>query len=539
LGGLSKKGAIVSFLNPIFLWLLIPTLLLLKNWDVEASSPNKKVKNGALSPILGGAKAITSIIILILIILALSRPSLDNGIKEKSIESKNIIIALDASYSMRATDIEPNRYDFAKQTIEAFLKNNPKANITLLAFTQNPLLLSPPTTDHQLINIALKALNPDYILTKGTSLESLFRKAASLKTKDKNLLLISDGGEEQEIEKLKEILNKNQIDLSILAMGTRQGATIKSKNGLLKDKEGHLVVSAINPILKELTSNYTQASSSPQATAKALENILNISHKEKIKKLQHSYQEFYQLPLLLATILFFMLHTKYIRYIFILFALFGVSAEASILDGYNLNQAYKSYQEKEYKKTQKYLKKIEEPSLESVILSANNHYRLEEYKKAIALYQSIRSTSIKTKQRLYYNIGNAYAKLEQYKKAKESYTHALQLGKDRDSLYNLKHILFKESKKKLNLGIANPKSQSSQSSKSENQKEEKKIKSQNSPSSASGNSTSGENSNKKAKKEEQKRKLLLDPNQKEEPHPLSSKVYELINKGYIYETKPW
>jgi Ca-activated chloride channel family protein len=510
----------MSFLYPSFLWLLIPLFFLFS-----------KKENSIM--------IYSHLVVLTLILLALSRPVIENGVKENIIESKNIIIALDVSYSMRATDIQPNRYDFAKETIEIFLKNNPKTTVTLIAFTQNPLLLSPPTTDYQLIIVALKTLNPNYILTKGTSLKNLFAKVATLKTPHKNLLLISDGGEESSSTELKEQLNKAQINLTILALGTIQGTSIKTTEGrLLKDKEGHLVISAINPMLKELTNNYNQASSSPEATAKALESSLNIVKKEQLKKWQHSYQEFYQFPLFLALLLFFIVHTKFIKYLFILLALFGVSAHASILDGYHLTQAYNDYQAKEYKKSQMHLKQIENPSLESVTILANSNYQLQEYKTAIKLYKSIRSTSIKTKQSLYYNIANAYAKLQEYSKAKAYYTKALQLGDDKQSQYNLELIMFKENKKKTNLGIANPKSQSSQSSKSENQEDSDKN-SENKPSSASGSSTSGTDSQKKSTKKEEKKQLILDSKQEEQQQPLSSKVYELINKGYIYETKPW
>ena len=510
----------MSFLYPSFLWLLIPLFFLFY-----------KRENSII--------IYSHLVVLVLTLLALSRPVIEHGLKENIIESKNIIIALDASYSMRATDIEPNRYDFAKETIKIFLKNNPKTTITLIAFTQNPLLLSPPTSDHQLIMVALETLNPDYILTKGTSLENLFNKVASLNTPHKNLLLISDGGEESNSIKLKEQLNKAQINLTVLALGTVRGTSIKTKEGrLLKDKEGHLVISAINPMLKELTDNYIQASSSPQATAKALESSLNIVKKEQLKKWQQSYQEFYQIPLFLALLLFFIVHTKFIKYLFVLLALFGLSAEASVLDNYHLSQAYKSYQAQEYKACQKHIKEIDNPSLESVTILANSNYKLKEYNTAIKLYKSIRSSSAKTKQKLYYNIANAYAKLKEYNKAKAYYTKALQLGDDKQSRYNLELIMFKENRKKADLGIANPKSQSSQSSKSENQEDSDK-KSENKPSSASGSSTSGTESQKKATKKEEKKQLILDSKQKEQQQPLSSKVYELINKGYIYETKPW
>ena len=103
---------------------------------------------------------------------------------------------------MKATDISPTRYDFAKETIAALLQENPGDNIMLIAFTTNPLLLSPPTTDHALINIALANLNPEFILTKGTSLEKLFKRLASMKMGQKNLILMTDGGEEENLEKL-------------------------------------------------------------------------------------------------------------------------------------------------------------------------------------------------------------------------------------------------------------------------------------------------------------------------------------------------
>ena len=510
----------MSFLYPIFLWLLIPLFFLFY-----------KKENTII--------IYSHLVVLMLTLLALARPVIEHGLKENTIESKNIIIALDVSYSMKATDIHPNRYDFAKKTIEIFLKNNPKTTVTLIAFTQNPLLLSPPTTDYQLIMVALKTLNPNYILSKGTSLKHLFAKVATLKTPHKNLLLISDGGEESNSAELKEQINQAQINLTILALGTVQGTSIKTEEGrLLKDKEGHLVISTLNPMLKELTDNYIQASSSPKETASDLESSLNSLKKEQLKKWQQSYKELYQFPLALALILFFVVHTKFIKYLFIFLALFGISAQASILDNYHLNQAYNSYKAKEYKECQTHLKEIENPSLESVTILANSNYKLQNYKTAIKLYKSIRSTSVKTKQSLYYNIANAYAKLQKYNRAKEYYTKSLQLGNDKQSQYNLELIMFKADRKKTDLGIANPKSQSSQSSKSENQEDSDK-KSENKPSSASGSSTSGAESQKKSAKKEEKKQLILDSKQKEQQQPLSSKVYELINKGYIYETKPW
>jgi len=511
----------MTLLTPNFLWLLIPLVSLL--W----SASRKPV-------------TFVHLIVLMLIVLALCRPAQEQVLQEANIEAKDIIIALDVSYSMKAEDIRPTRYDFAKETIAALLRSNPGDNIMLIAFTTNPLLLSPPTTDHTLINVALKNLNPEFILTKGTSLEKLFKKLGSMKMGHKNLILMTDGGEEENLETLTALVRESDISLSVLALGTTRGTTVKNKDGtLLKDKEGNLVISRINPLLASLASSvsgsYFAASSTASATAETLNDALqkDESKAQDVQKMQRHYLELYQIPLSLALLLFFMVHTRAIKYLFMIFTFLGLQAEASMLDNYHLDLAYKSYKEADFNKTKRQIKQISTRSLQSQMVLANTYYRERAFKKAIQTYKSIRSTSSDIKQQLYYNIGNAYAMLESYDKAKIYYTKVLQLGEDGDAKHNLQLVALLADKESAALGIAHPKSQSSTSSKSESQEQDKKeSKSEDEPSSGSGGG--GES---QTKKEQEKKKLLSSGEQ--EQHPLSSKVYELINKGYVREKQPW
>ncbi len=513
----------MTLLYPSFLWLLIPLALLLWN------NPRKLMTS-------------VHLIILILIVITLSRPVQEEALQEASIEAKDIIIALDVSYSMKAEDISPNRYDFAKETIAALLEQNPGDNIMLMAFTTNPLLLSPPTTDHVLINVALQNLNPEFILTKGTSLEKLFKKLATMKMAGhKNLILITDGGEEENLDKLIPLVQNANISLSILALGTTQGTTIKNKDGsLLKDKEDNLVISRVNPLLSSLASSvsgaYITPSTTARATAQKVNNALQSNeHKaQTIQKRQRHYRELYQIPLILALLMFFMLHTRAIKYLFILFAFFGLQAEASMLDNYHLNIAYKSYKASDFNETKRQVKQIKVRSLQSQMLLANTYFKQRAFKKAIKVYKSIRSTSSNIKQQLYYNIANAYAMLESYDKAKIYYTKTLQLGEDADAQYNLKLVALLHDQKSAELGIAHPKSQDSSSSKSESQEEQEEKESRDEDEPSSGSGGGGES---QAQKEQEKSKLLSDGS--EEQHPLGSKVYELINEGYIREKQPW
>ena len=217
---------------------------------------------------------------------------------------------------------------------------------------------------------------------------------------------------------------------------------------------------------------------------------------------------------------------------FVILSLFFSLSNASFLDIYYLTKAHKSYEKKDYNATLFELKEIENLSLQSEMIFAATYYQQGAYKKAIERYQSIHSNSAKIKQHLYYNIANAYVKLSKYDHAKEYYAKVLQLGSDADTTYNLKLIALLNKKREASLGIAHPKSQNSNSGKSEKKSTKESKGDEDKPSSGSGGE--GESGQEKNQKKE---KLLS--SEKEEKHPLGSKVYELINEGYIYEKQPW
>ena len=511
----------MTLLYPSLLWLLIPLATV---WYYRPKRLTDTVH----------------LIILVLITLALSRPVVNQKPIKSQIEASNIIIALDASYSMRAKDLSPNRYAYAKKTINELLKSNQTDNIMLIAFTTNPLLLSPPTTDHALISIALESLDPDNILTHGTSLKKLFEKIAALPMADKNVILLTDGGEEKDVEILNRIIRDNALSLTVLALGTTAGTTIRKKDGsLLKDSKGDLVVSRINPILESLAlsngGSYILAPSSPNAAADALQESLDeqTMQSSKVEKTENIALELYQIPLFIALLLFLILHTRAVKLLLPIAALWGTHAGASIFDSHLLHQAYEHYQQGDYNATEKYLSKIETVSLQSRMADANTYYKQGRYKKALAAYRSIRSTSPETKQKLYYNIANCYAQIKAYDKAKRYYTKVLQLGEDDDARYNLKFVTLKKSEAESRLPFARPKSQGDSSGETEEQDEDEGKKSdeqqQNSGSGGGGGQT----------KTKSKEKIMITQSTQKKKQPLSSRVYDLINKGYVHEKEPW
>ena len=516
----------MTLLYPQWLWLLLPLALL---WHYRPGKLTDTVH----------------LLILSLILLALARPVIEQKPTENEIEAREIIIALDLSYSMRARDIHPSRYAYAKAAINRLLQSNQTDSIMLIAFTTNPLLLSPPTTDHALISIALESLDPKNILTHGTSLRRLFEKIGDLPVEEKNLILITDGGEEDDLDSLEKIIHDNDIRLTILALGTASGTTIEKEDGtLLKDSEGNLVVSRINPLLKKLAyasdGSYLPAPSSPEAAAEALMEDLQKQRLQSntINKMQNSALELYRIPLLLALLLFLMLHTRAVKYLLLVAAFWGSHLNASLLDTYRLQQAYEQYQSGDYNRTANTLKQIETPSLQSRLLKANTYYKQGRYKKALLTYQSIRSRSAATKQILFYNIANCYAALKSYQKAAHYYTMALQLGEDADALHNLKLVILKKNEEENKLAFARPVSQNSTPANPEEEKENSDEDGGKSEENAGGGSGGGGES-KTQNRERKKEKVTLIQSKSEEKQPLGSKVYELINKGYIHEKEPW
>jgi Ca-activated chloride channel homolog len=68
-----------------------------------------------------------------------------------------VILVIDASRSMQATDVKPTRLIAAQQAVSTFLDKVPKRlRVGLIAFSGYPVVAAPPTTDHKLVRESLR-----------------------------------------------------------------------------------------------------------------------------------------------------------------------------------------------------------------------------------------------------------------------------------------------------------------------------------------------------------------------------------------------
>ena len=107
-----------------------------------------------------GARWVSSISILtglILIVIGLSRPMMQ-GYEPAPLDQ--VILVIDSSASMRASDVAPSRIDVAKQIARAFIEAlRAHANLGLVGMAANASVLQAPTRQRDQLEQALERLS--------------------------------------------------------------------------------------------------------------------------------------------------------------------------------------------------------------------------------------------------------------------------------------------------------------------------------------------------------------------------------------------
>ena len=92
---------------------------------------------------------------------------------------------------------------------------------------------------------------------------------------------------------------------------------------------------------------------------------------------------------------------------------------------------------------------------------ANKLYKEGEYEKALQIYSFIKSDKKDIKSVAYYNIGNSYVRLKEFKKARDAYLKSLTLEFSREADENLRYIKDVSEQKQMQTGQQKTKNRSS------------------------------------------------------------------------------
>ncbi|OIP53267.1 MAG: hypothetical protein AUK54_09450 [Helicobacteraceae bacterium CG2_30_36_10] len=525
----------MTFIYPFVFFLFIPLFILYK---YETFATNKYKKRARVLLYLSISFAI----------LALSRPVILNTLNKQKFDAQDFIVAIDASYSMQAADLDPTRYIVAKQTLKDIIKAFPKNRFSIFAFTSNAILISPPTTDSAISFMALDSLEPKHILTKGTSLAELLKTVSKTSYEKKSLIIFSDGGEDYDLDTLVNTAKKNNIIPYVVATGSSSGSVLTLNNKNIKDEKNNLVISRINPILKNFASlsggkYYLLDSPNSGAVQQILSDISGVEN-QKIEIDVLSYTELFHFVTLLSLLSFLMAVTKiHELYVFIPLLFLPNNAHSQILDFYHIYNANSAFKEANYVQSAKEFDKLT-PSVKSYYNKAVAYYKAGEYKKAVQIFATIKTTNPLLKQSIFYNMGNCAVKLGKFQRAKIYYQHALSLGHDDESFYNLRLLYQLNLKEKQDTSNMLPKKEvkkETQADKKEKpQKNEGKQESSKSSSSKSKHEASKSSAGSSDSKGKEKKQALQKTDKPvNAEYKIGYKAYELINKGYTDEKHPW
>ena len=460
----------MSFLHPEFLYYMLPPLfilfgLLLTQKEAQATFFSSEVMDRlrvSANTLTLKARNALFLIIGILIVIALAGPVIKEGKIEIKAKSADIMIALDISDSMLATDVYPNRLKLAKQKALEFLRLAPDDRIGIIAFAKNSYLVSPLSFDHEAVAFLLKNLDTNSITEQGTDLMSMLEVVdRSIKNEARRyILLLSDGGDDTDFSKEIAYAKEHNITVFVLGIGTTQGAPIKLPTGEFIKQNGKIIITKLNEKIADLATKtggvYIRGVNSNSDIKAMLHEIQTKAEKKAMKSEEiEKYIPLFYYPVGLALILLLIATSSMskresvqVPSMFMLgLLLFGFTpnAKAGLLDFVDLKEAQEAYKNKNYEASAKYFDKYAKKSEsgEAYYNAGNAFYKQKEYKKALQNYKQATFANRKYRAKNFANMGNAYAKLGGEKNLKEAikaYEDSLKLQDDKEVRENLEAV---------------------------------------------------------------------------------------------------
>lgn len=180
----------IHLMRPGWLFLLLPALLLaLWLWRRRASSGGwSDAIDPALLPYLLSERAGRRrrnylpwlFLAWLLAVIAAAGPSTQKIPQPIHQTQDALVLVLDLSYSMKATDLAPSRLDRARQKILDLLAARKEGQTGLVAFAGDAHVVTPLTDDNPTIANLLPALSPDMMPLAGSDAAAAIALAREL-----------------------------------------------------------------------------------------------------------------------------------------------------------------------------------------------------------------------------------------------------------------------------------------------------------------------------------------------------------------------
>ena len=375
------------------------------------------------------------------LVLALAGPAWERLPQPVFRDQSALVIALDLSRSMDAGDLKPSRLIRARHKITDILNNRRAGQTALLVYAGEAFTVTPLTDDVDTIVAQLPSLDTGMMPVQGSRADRALVMAVELLQQAGatrgDILLVTDGVEDDGFSSALARLRKQGHRLSILSTGTHQGAPVPvTEGGFLKDAEGSIVVPRLDAAALQ---RWAQRGGGRYAAIRPDDQDIHylfsaqtrgkLNQAEQASDLQSDQWREQGPWLILLVIPLVVLAFRRGVLVMVTLVLMPVPESAHALDWAGLwsrpdQQGVRALEEGEAATAAQY---FENPQWKAVA-----QYRAGQYEQAAASLESISTPDA------FYNRGNALARLGQYPQAMASYQQALDIDPDHDDArYNL------------------------------------------------------------------------------------------------------
>jgi Ca-activated chloride channel family protein len=180
-------------------------------------------------------------------ILSLAGPAWERIEQPVYRSDQALVVALDLSRSMDAQDVTPSRMLRARLKIQDILERRAGGQTALVVYSSNAFTVTPLTSDTDTISALVNSLSTDIMPSRGSYPTAAIYKGKQLLEQAGaafgEVLLISDGGSSPAAERAARDLRDAGFTLSVLGVGTKDGAPIpKLSGGFVTDQAGRIAV---------------------------------------------------------------------------------------------------------------------------------------------------------------------------------------------------------------------------------------------------------------------------------------------------------
>jgi Ca-activated chloride channel family protein len=183
----------------------------------------------------------------LLTILALLGPSWERVEQASQKPADPLVVILELTPEMLATDVTPNRLEQARRKLFDLLQNRSDAQTAIVVYAGSAHTLVPLSDDLSTSRNLLEALKPSLMPQAGHRADLAVTKALALLNQaalgDGRILLIGSSLTALEREGIQQALDGKSTRFLMLGIGTAEGAPITQEDGsFLKDDQGAILV---------------------------------------------------------------------------------------------------------------------------------------------------------------------------------------------------------------------------------------------------------------------------------------------------------